>query len=118
MVRRNTALPKCSYIGTKGVCGKPCFRGVCSAHLNRKSLPLCTICGVRGTTSKTGICAALETGCRWKAQVRCHKMKAEADAERAALDAYVDALIESFNPDTISVPCPPVWPADGVTCAR
>jgi hypothetical protein len=45
---------------------------------------------VRGTTSKTGICAAIETGCRWKAQARCHKMKAE-------IDAYVDALIESFD---------------------
>jgi hypothetical protein len=97
MPQRKTELPKCSYIGLKGLCGKPCFRGLCSPHRNRKSLALCSNCGVRGTTSKTGVCAALETGCRWKAQVRCHKMKAAADD----MDAYVVALIDSFEPSSI-----------------
>ena len=92
MVRRDAKLPKCSYLTLKGVCGKPCFRGLCSVHINRKSLTLCSNCGVRGTTSKTGICAALETGCRWKAQVRCHKMKAAADS----MEAFIDSLVEDY----------------------
>lgn len=90
MVQRNTELPKCSYLTLKGVCGKPCFRGLCSAHRKRKTLARCSNCGVRGTTSKTGICSALDTGCRWKAQVQCHKMKAAADS----MEALIDILAE------------------------
>ena len=69
MCRPETSLNHCSYVGTKGVCGRSCFREVCFLHTKRKSLPLCSVCKVRGTTSKTGICAAVnETGCRWAAQ--------------------------------------------------
>ena len=89
-----TTLNRCSYVGQKGVCGKPCFREVCGEHTKRKSLPLCSICGVRGTTSKTGICNFIGTGCRWKSQVRSHKMKASADD----MDKYVEWLIDTFVP--------------------
>jgi hypothetical protein len=99
MCRRDTVLNKCSYVGTKGLCGKPCFRGVCCLHTNRKSLPLCTHCGVRGTTSKTGICSAIETKCRWRAQVRCHQLQASSDV----MDDIIDEIL-SWNITTPQCP--------------
>ena len=109
MCRPETALNECSYVGQKGVCGRPCFRTVCYLHTGRKSLPLCAACGKRGTTSN---CQEISTGCRWKSQARCRVLKAEADA----LDAYVQALLDSYNSSAIK-PCPPPAPVDGATPA-
>jgi ribosome-binding protein aMBF1 (putative translation factor) len=108
----NDLLPKCSYVAEKGVCGKPCFRGICAAHAGRTSLTLCTRCGKFGTRSKTGICNSIETGCRWRAQYSSRKTKKARDD----MDAYIDDLIESFNASRIdvpSIPCPPAQPDSG-----
>ena len=85
--------PRCSYIGQKGVCGRRCFRGLCAAHIHRKSLALCSNCKVRGTTSKTGVCQSIESGCKWKAQYISTKMKAATDA----MDAFIDSLVEDCS---------------------
>ena len=99
MCRPETILNRCSFVGTKGLCNRPCYRAVCYVHTKRTSLPLCTHCGARGTTSKTGICAAIATKCRWRSQVRLHQMQA-ADAQ---LEAYVQELIETFDPECQSL---------------
>ena len=93
----------CTYVGQKGPCTKLCYRGRCHIHRKKESLTLCSRCGKFGTRSKTGICATIATGCRWAAQVRSKKLKAEVDD----MDAYVDALIESFDASTNVPPCPP-----------
>lgn len=90
MPQRQFDLPKCSYVGQKGVCGQPCFRGVCGAHRNRKSLTLCLHCGKRGTTAAHGYCASVESGCRWKAQHHSRVLK----AERESWDAFIDSLAD------------------------
>jgi hypothetical protein len=113
MCRPESTLNECSYVGQKGVCGRPCFRTVCYLHTGRKSLPLCAACGKRGTTSRSGYCQEISTGCRWKSQARCRALKAGADA----LDAYVQELIDSFNASAIESSCPPPLPAAGVTSA-
>ena len=99
MCRPETILNRCSFVGTKGLCNRPCYRAVCYVHTKRTSLPLCTHCGARGTTSKTGICAAIDTKCRWRSQVRLHQMQA-TDAQ---LEAYVQELIETFDPECQSL---------------
>ena len=93
MCRPESTLNNCAYVGQKGVCGRPCFRKVCYLHTRRKSLPLCSACGKRGTTSRTGYCQEISTGCRWRAQHAARRLKAEAD-----MDHYIGALIKSFTP--------------------
>ena len=88
MPQRQFDLPKCSYVGLKGVCGASCFRGVCGVHRGRKSLTLCLSCGIRGTSAPHGYCASVESGCRWKAQHYSRVLKAEHEA----WDAYIDSL--------------------------
>ena len=106
-------LVPCSYLGEKGPCTKMCYRGRCHIHKKQVSLPLCAACGKRGTSSKTGICATIATGCRWRAQARSRALKAEAE-----MDAYIDALIKNFNASAIdATPCPPPIPAAGATPA-
>jgi len=85
MPRRQFDLPKCSYVGQKGVCGQPCFRGVCGVHRNRKSLPLCKNCGRLGTNASHGYCANIESGCRWKAQYHSSVLKADLESWDAFL---------------------------------
>lgn len=89
----------CSYIGQKGPCTKMCYRGRCHIHSKKESLPLCTKCQVRGTKSKTGICA--HGDCLWASQWRSRTMKAAVDE----MDAYVEELIRTFD-------------ASKCTCAR
>ena len=105
-------LVPCSYLGEKGPCTKMCYRGRCHIHKNRASLALCTRCGERGTSSKTGICATIATGCRWHAQHAARRMKAEAE-----MDRHIAALIESIYGTGIEPPCPPQTPAAGATPA-
>ena len=113
MCRPESTLNNCAYVGQKGLCGRPCFRTVCYLHTGRKSLPLCSACGKRGTKSKTGYCQEIDTGCRWRAQHAARRLKAEAD-----MDAYIDALIKNFNASSIdATPCPPPVPAAGATPA-
>ena len=112
MCRPESTLNECSYVGQKGVCGRPCFRTVCYLHTGRKSLPLCAACGKRGTSSRSGYCQEISTGCRWKSQARCRALKAEAD-----IDRYIAAIIDSFNASAIEPPCPPQTPAAGATPA-
>ena len=88
MPQRKFELPTCSYVGQKGVCGLPCFRGVCGVHRDRKSLALCLHCGKRGTTAAHGYCPNVESGCRWKAQHHSRVLK----ADREAWDDYIDSL--------------------------
>ena len=98
MPARQFDLPKCSYIGLKGVCGKPCIRGICGRHRDRKSLPLCNHCGVRGTKAKHGYCSNAESGCFWKGQYRYRVLKSHSDL----MEDYITDLIESFDPSKIT----------------
>ena len=93
MVYTSKSLPECTYIGRNGICGRRCFRGICSYHINRKSLTMCLHCKVRGTTSKTGICQSIESGCRWKAQYASTMLKATVDS----MDTYIDSIVDEFN---------------------
>jgi hypothetical protein len=93
----------CTYIGQKGPCTKMCYRGRCHIHSKKRSLALCTRCGVRGTRSNTGICA--HGDCLWASQWRSRKMKAAVDD----MDAYVEELIRTFDASKIdgtSTTCP------------
>ena len=76
----------CGYIGLNGQCGKPCFRGVCTRHRDRKPLQLCLRCGVRGTTAPHGYCSNRESGCQWRAQYRSKLAKSERDEMAVYLD--------------------------------
>ena len=89
MSRRNLDLIPCTYIGLKGACTKPCFRGLCNRHKNRTALTLCKHCGKRGTNAPHGYCAGIEEGCRWKAQHASRVLK----AERESWDAYLDEIL-------------------------
>ena len=79
----------CSYVGLNGVCGKSCFRGVCTRHRDRKPLQLCLRCGVRGTTAPHGYCSNRESGCQWRAQYRSKLAKGERDE----MEAYLDEIL-------------------------
>ena len=74
--------PKCDYIKLDGeICGHYCMkqetanRTKCHSHQRHTNTP-CLNCG-RGTHSKTGYCANMESGCRYKAiyQSRLQKKK-------------------------------------------
>ena len=104
----------CTYIGQKGPCTKMCYRGRCHIHSKKRSLALCTRCGLRGTSSKSGICA--HGDCLWASQWRTRKMKAESRALADDMDAYVEELIRTFDASKIdgtSTTCP----APTATCA-
>ena len=71
---------KCDYIKRDGeVCGQYCMkqetanRTKCHSH-QRHINTACLNCG-RGTHSKTGYCASMESGCRYKAIYRSRLQK-------------------------------------------
>jgi len=109
MCRPETTLNACTYIGQKGICGRPCFRDVCYLHTGRKSLPLCSGCGKRGTSSKTGYCQEVSTGCRSRAQQGARRLKNEAD-----LDLYLATMIKRFYASSLDeASCSPPPSVDG-----
>ena len=72
--------PKCDYIKLDGeVCGHYCMKlessnkTKCHSH-QRHTNTKCLNCG-RGTRSKTGYCASMETGCRYKAIYQSRVLK-------------------------------------------
>ena len=98
----------CTYVGLNGLCGKPCFRGVCTRHRDRKPLQLCLRCGVRGTTAPHGYCSNRESGCQWRAQYQSKLAKKDRDG----MDAYVTDLIETCQSSKIE-PCMPIQAGSG-----
>jgi hypothetical protein len=104
MVYNTDKLPRCSYLGVYGICGQPCYRGICGNHIRRTTiLTLCTRCGVYGTASKTGICSTRSTGCLWSSQYTSIKMKAKARQSEASSiaaasnkDAFVAHLLKTW----------------------
>ena len=88
MSQRN--LVPCTFIGLKGPCPNQCYRGRCSRHTSKKSLPLCKSCCKLGTNASHGYCANIESGCRWKAQYHSRVLK----ADRETWDVYIDFLAD------------------------
>ena len=78
-------LNQCSFIGYKGLCGRRCYRDVCSVHIDKKPMTLCKHCGIKGTTTPHGFCASVASGCLWKAHYASRLLKA-AREELLALD--------------------------------
>ena len=91
-------LDRCSFIGTRGPCGRKCFRGVCGNHRGKTPMVLCKNCGKRGTSAPHGYCQALETGCRWKSQYGSRNLKGKRDD----MDDYLEEVLswdwESYTP--------------------
>jgi hypothetical protein len=105
----------CTYLGLYGKCNRPCFRGVCSRHRARKSLPPCRNCGVRGTTAPHGYCSQLENGCVWKAQYWSKVAKTERDA----MDALIDDILSWDWRTTHVDQCPrTITTLAGAECVR
>ena len=82
-------LDRCSFVGTRGPCGRKCFRGVCGNHRGKTPMVLCKNCGKRGTSAPHGYCQALETGCRWKSQYGSRNLKEKRDD----MDDYIDEIL-------------------------
>ena len=95
-------LDRCSFIGTRGPCGRKCFRGVCGNHRGKTPMVLCKNCGKRGTSAPHGYCQALETGCRWKSQYGSRNLKEKRDD----VDDYIDEIL-SWDWESYTHP-PPV----------
>ena len=85
MPTHSNNLNQCSFIGYKGLCGRRCYRDVCSVHIDKKPMTLCKHCGIKGTTTPHGFCASLASGCLWKAHYASRLLKA-AREELLALD--------------------------------
>ena len=85
MPTHSNNLNQCSFIGYKGLCGRRCYRDVCSVHIDKKPMTLCKHCGIKGTTTPHGFCASVASGCLWKAHYASRLLKA-AREELLALD--------------------------------
>ena len=85
MPTHSNNLSQCSFIGYKGLCGRRCYRDVCSVHIDKKPMTLCKHCGIKGTTTPHGFCASVASGCLWKAHYASRLLKA-AREELLALD--------------------------------
>ena len=73
----------CEHFGRAGLCGRPCYNGICGLHRHRKSLIPCLLCG-RGTGSKTGYCP-----CSHRQIYIGQKMK----REETEMNDYIDSLL-------------------------
>ena len=98
MPTHSNNLDRCSFIGHKGLCGRRCFRDVCSIHYEKTPMKLCKNCGVKGTSTPHGYCAAVETGCIWKAHHASRVLKGKRDE----MDDYLEEILswdwESYSP--------------------
>ena len=83
MPTHSNNLNQCSFIGYKGLCGRRCYRDVCSVHIDKKPMTLCKHCGIKGTTTPHGFCASVASGCLWKAHYASRLLKAERDSTSA-----------------------------------
>ena len=87
MPTHSNNLSQCSFIGYKGLCGRRCYRDVCSVHIDKKPMTLCKHCGIKGTTTPHGFCASVASGCLWKAHYASRLLKAaREELELLALD--------------------------------
>ena len=89
MPTHSNNLDRCSFIGHKGLCGRRCFRDVCSIHYEKTPMKLCKNCGIKGTSTPHGYCAAVETGCIWKAHHASRVLK----GKRVDMDDYIEEIL-------------------------
>ena len=108
MPTHSNNLDRCSFIGHKGLCGRRCFRDVCSIHYEKTPMKLCKNCGVKGTSTPHGYCAAVDTGCIWKAHHASRVLKGKRDD----MDEFIEEVL-SWNWESYTHP-PPVSPHSAV----
>ena len=96
MPTHSNNLNQCSFIGYKGLCGRRCYRDVCAFHHGKKPMTICKHCGIKGTTTPHGFCAAVSTGCLWRAHYASRLLKDERDGMGDFIDEILSWDWENF----------------------